>query len=26
VYLGPDDHAKMDAYSNILIAVGVTDG
>jgi N-methylhydantoinase A/oxoprolinase/acetone carboxylase beta subunit len=26
VYLGPDDHAKMDAYSNILIAVGVTNG
>ena len=26
VYLGPDDHAKVDAYSNILIVVGVTDG
>jgi N-methylhydantoinase A len=26
VYLGPDDHAKIDAYSNILIDVGATDG
>jgi N-methylhydantoinase A len=26
VYLGPDDHAKIDAYSNILINVGATDG
>ena len=26
VYLGPDDHAKIDAYSNILIDVGTTDG
>jgi len=26
LYLGPDDHAKIDAYSNILIDVGATDG
>jgi N-methylhydantoinase A/oxoprolinase/acetone carboxylase beta subunit len=26
VYLGPDDQAKIDAYSNILIDVGATDG
>jgi N-methylhydantoinase A len=26
VYLGPDDHAKIDAYSNILIDVEATDG
>ena len=25
VYLGPADHAKIDAYSNILIDVGATD-
>ena len=26
VYLGPTDHAKIDAYSNILIDVGATHG
>ena len=26
VYLGPDDHAKIDVYSNILIDIGATDG
>jgi N-methylhydantoinase A len=26
VYLGPSDHATIDAYSNMVIAVGATDG
>jgi N-methylhydantoinase A/oxoprolinase/acetone carboxylase beta subunit len=26
LYLGPDDHAKIDAYSNILIDIGAIDG
>ena len=26
VYLGPADHAKIDAYSNMVIKVGATDG
>ena len=25
VYLTPHDHARIDAYSNILIDIGVTD-